>query len=151
MHFYKLIKELTQNKETLLFVDMDGVIANYGLGKPLDFANKRPLHTNINTLSKLNKLKNIELHILSVCKLNSQIKDKNDWLDKYAAFFDKDKRIILSKENSPFSSKELKLNYLESLTTNKQIIFIDDDNEILKTVYKNLKNVIVFQDSELVD
>ncbi len=152
MYFYNEIQKLTKGKKTRIYVDMDGVIASYNFGKPLDFKNKRPLTTNIKTLNKLCELENIELFILSVCKLNYQIKEKNDWLDKYAPFFDKDKRIIISKENNPsVESKELKLNYLKSLNLNKQIIFIDDDNEILKFIHSNIENIILFQDSELVD
>lgn len=152
MYFYNEIQKLTKDKETRIYVDMDGVIASYNFGKPLDFKNKRPLTTNIKTLNKLCELENIELFILSVCKSNYQIKEKNDWLDKYAPFFDKDKRIIISKENNPsVESKELKLNYLKSLNLNKQIIFIDDDNEILKFIHSNIENIILFQDSELVD
>ena len=152
MYFYNEIQKLTKDKETRIYVDMDGVIASYNFGKPLDFKNKRPLTTNIKTLNKLCELENIELFILSVCKLNYQIKEKNDWLDKYAPFFDKDKRIIISKENNPsVESKELKLNYLKSLNLNKQIIFIDDDNEILKFIHSNIENIILFQDSELID
>lgn len=152
MYFYNEIQKLTKGKKTRIYVDMDGVIASYNFGKPLDFKNKRPLTTNIKTLNKLCELENIELFILSVCKLNYQIKEKNDWLDKYAPFFDKDKRIIISKENNPsVESKELKLNYLKSLNLNKQIIFIDDDNEILKFIHSNIENIILFQDSELID
>ena len=107
---------MSKTKKTLVYVDMDGVISSYDFGKPLDFKNKRPLSTNIKTLSKLVELKNIELHILSVCIFDSQIIDKSDWLDKYAPFFEKDKRTIISKESNPHcSSKKLKLNYLNSL------------------------------------
>ena len=52
MHFYELIKKLTEDKKTIIYVDMDGVIASYDFGKPLDFKNKRPLTTNIKTFSK---------------------------------------------------------------------------------------------------
>ncbi|MBO5375648.1 MAG: hypothetical protein J6A52_02225, partial [Bacilli bacterium] len=76
MHFYKLIKKLTEDKKAIIYVDMDGVIASYYLGKPLDFKNKRPLTTNINTLKKINTLTNIELHILSICRKDYQIKEK---------------------------------------------------------------------------
>ena len=152
MHFYNLIKRLTKDKKAIIYVDMDGVIASYNVDKPGNFALKRPLTTNIQTLSKLCKLKNIELHILSVCRFNNEIDDKNGWLDKYASFFEKDKRHIISKEKYPnYASKELKLNYLKSLKTDKQIILIDDDNEILNTIYKELKNIILYQDSELID
>ena len=151
MHFYELIQKQTKNKKTRIYVDMDGVIASYDIGKPYDFENKRPLTTNIKTLSKINNLENTELFILSICKKDSQIK-KNNWLDKYAPFFQKDNRIIISKENNPnLSSKELKLNYLKSLKTDNQIILIDDDNEIIKTIKDNAKNIILYQDSELTD
>ena len=152
MHFYELIQKQTKNKKTRIYVDMDGVIASYDIGKPYDFENKRPLTTNIKTLSKINNLENTELFILSICKKDSQIKEKNNWLDKYAPFFQKDNRIIISKESNPnLSSKELKLNYLKSLKTDNQIILIDDDNEIIKTIKDNAKNIISYQDSELTD
>lgn len=152
MHFYELIQKQTKNKKTRIYVDMDGVIASYDIGKPYDFENKRPLTTNIKNLSKINNLENTELFILSICKKDSQIKEKNNWLDKYAPFFQKDNRIIISKESNPnLSSKELKLNYLKSLKTDNQIILIDDDNEIIKTIKDNAKNIILYQDSELTD
>lgn len=76
MHFYELIQKQTKNKKTRIYVDMDGVIASYDIGKPYDFENKRPLTTNIKTLSKINNLENTELFILSICKKDSQIKEK---------------------------------------------------------------------------
>lgn len=152
MHFYELIKNLSNNKELILFVDMDGVIASYEIAKAFDFDKKRPLKTRIQIFKDLNKLNNVELHILSVCHLDSQIKEKNDWLDKEAPFFEKDKRTIISKESHPGKeTKNLKLEYLKTVKTNKQIIFIDDDNELLKHIHKYLPEIILYQDSELVD
>ena len=119
MHFYELIKKLTEDKKTIIYVDMDGVIASYDFGKPLDF---------------------------------NEVNEKNEWLNKYAPFFEKDKRTIIPKESYPhYSSKELKLNYLKSLKNDEQIIFIDDDNEVLRTVRNGLKNIMLYQDSELID
>ncbi len=152
MYFYNLIENMSKEEKTIIYVDMDGVIASYDFGKPLDFVNKRPLITNINTLEKVSHLKNVEFYILSVCRKKKEIKDKNDWLDKYANFFDKDKRVIIDKEsNIGFTTKELKLNYLKKLDYNDKIIFIDDDNEVLRFVRDNLKDIILFQDSELID
>lgn len=152
MHFYNLIKELSTEKELIIFVDMDGVIASYDVGRPLDFLNKRPLTENIKKLEKVSKLPNVELHILSICKKNFQIEEKNTWLDKYAPFFNKENRIIISKEEiKNISSPEIKSNYLKSVKTNKQIVFVDDDNAILKNAINNVANIIVFQDSELID
>lgn len=152
MHFYNLIKNLSSEKELVIFVDMDGVISSYDVGKPLDFLNKRPLKENINKLEKINELPNVELYILSICRKNFQIEEKNIWLDKYAPFFKRENRIIISKqETDNTSSPEIKANYLKNVKTNKQIVFIDDDNAILKNVIKNIDNIIVFQDSELID
>ena len=98
MHFYELIKEITNEKNADLYVDMDGVIAAYEFGKPLDFRNKRPLKSSIEKLEKVSKLSNITIHILSVCRKDFQIDDKNIWLDNNAPFFKKENRHILSKE-----------------------------------------------------
>ncbi len=151
MNFYNEIKKYGDQKIDL-YVDMDGVIADYGFGKPLDFKNKRPLLTNIKVLEKIATLKNVEIFILSICKKDYQKKEKDDWLNKYAPFIHKENRIIISKEsNEGFASKELKTNYLKEIKTDSLIIFIDDDNELLKFVRDNVNNIILYQDSILVD
>lgn len=151
MYFYNLIKEYTEQLN--IFVDMDGVITDYNFNKPLDFKNKRPIKTNIETLKKISELENVTLYILSICNKNSQIKDKNEWLDKYAPYFKNTNRIIIPKEeNKEKSSKELKCEYLKKhLKQDKKNIVIDDDNEILKYLSENLKDVILFQDSSIID
>lgn len=151
MYFYNLIKNL--DKELFIFVDMDGVITDYDFGNILDFKNKRPLKTNIKTLKKISELEKVNLYILSICKKDEEIQDKNEWLDKYAPYFKKENRIIISKESeTKLSSKELKYKYLkEYLDKNKEIIVIDDDNEILKFLQEKLHNIILFQDSSLID
>jgi hypothetical protein len=47
-----------------MFVDMDGVIASYDFGRPLEFDKKRPLLTNIKTLEEVSKIPGVKLHIL---------------------------------------------------------------------------------------
>lgn len=152
MHFYNVIKKILEKGDILLYVDMDGVIASYDAGKPLDYENKRPLMDNIKKIKKVGELPNVELFILSICKNKNQMKEKNNWLDKYADFFNNENRIIILKEENPnLESAELKTNYLKNLKTDKQIVLLDDDNRILKFVLKNAKDVIVLQDSELID
>ena len=153
MYFYNLIKEMAAKKELMIFFDMDGVIAAYSIGKnPFDFLNKRPLNQNIATIQEITDLENVEVHVLSVCRENSQIEDKNIWLDKNAPFFKKENRNIISRESKDWiTSKEIKLDFLKNVKTEKQIILIDDDNGVLKHIKDNLENVIVMQDSELID
>ena len=154
MYFVDKIKKEYKNEKLTIFVDMDGVITDYNYGKKLDFKNKRPIITNINVLKKLSSLDNIELYILSICIKNYQIDEKNNWLDKYAPFFKKENRIIISKEsNTNHSSKELKYNFLNNFinNTNDKVILIDDDNEIIKYVSDNIENIIVYQDSSIID
>lgn len=152
MHFYNIIKELSNKTEVMLFFDMDGIISSYDAGKKLDFANKRPLTENINKIKKISTLDNVTLYILSICKKNFQIEEKNNWLDKNAPFFDKSNRIIISKEQHPnIDSPTLKSDFLKNLNTNSQIVLVDDDNAVIKKVLDVTDNVIVFQDSELID
>ncbi len=151
MHFYNLIKELASEK-IILFVDMDGVIASYDFGKPLDFKNKRPLYNNIEVLKKVSTIDNVELHILSVCRKNYQIEEKNEWLDIYAPFFKKENRHILSKETIiGLQSSNMKANFLKDYVSNKKIILLDDDIRVLRAVADTAPNITLFQDSELID
>lgn len=155
MYFKNKLKELYKDEEINLFVDMDGVIADYDFGNKLDFKEKRALKSNIKILTDLSKEKNINLYILSICKNDKQIKEKNDWLDKYAPIFAKDLRYIISKEtHKNTSSKELKFitikNIIEELKL-KNIVLIDDDNGILKYLKESNLNIKLFQDSSLID
>ena len=152
MYFKELIINLLKEKNIDLFVDMDGVIAAYDFGRPYDFDKKRPLITNIKKLKEISQLEGITLHILSICREDSQMKEKNDWLDINAPFFHKDNRHILSKETiQNTSSANMKLNFLREYKSNNQLVLLDDDNQVLKTVGNNLESVKVFQDSELID
>lgn len=152
MNFKNKIIELLKENNIDLFVDMDGVIALYDIGKPYNFDKKRPLLSNIKLLEEISHLDGITMHILSICKNDEQINEKNNWLDIHAPFFDKDKRFILSKETIvDTSSPNMKLNFLSEFKTNNIKALIDDDNQVLKTIKNNAKEVVLFQDSELID
>ena len=152
MHFFELIKKLAEEKDIMLFVDMDGVIAAYDVGNPYDFLHKRPLRQNIENIRKVGELKNVELYILSICRQPGQIEEKNIWLDINAPFFKKENRNIISREIEGWrASKDIKVEFLQKIKTNKQVVLLDDDNAVLKEVMRNVENIIVMQDSELVD
>lgn len=143
------IKEFSLKRKVNLFVDMDGVIAEYDFGKPLDFVNKRPLLSNIKVLEEISKISNLDMHILSICKKDSQVNDKNDWLDKYAPFFKKENRNIISKETyCGKTSSALKVDFLNNQAGFKILIY--DDNEVLKEVHKKVEDIILYQDPSLV-
>ena len=150
--YLKEYLEKFKDKKIKLYVDMDGVIADYDVGSPLRYDNKRPLTTSINKLKEVSNLNNIELYILSITRYDGGIKEKNDWLDINAPFFKYENRIIISKENQDKNSSELKADYLNSIDKdNEIIILIDDDPRILKKVEKDCKDVYLLKDTALVD
>ena len=152
MHFYNMIKTLSQQQPVVLFVDMDGVIAVYDFGKKYDFDQKRPMYHHLDVLEKMSHLEQVELYILSISPKEEQIEEKQRWLDQYASFFPKDHRIILASTNYPeLSSKEIKAEFLKQFQAPDKVAFIDDDNAVLKYIHHLLPYVLLYQDSELVD
>lgn len=142
------------NKKIKLYVDMDGVIADYIVGEPYNFDKKRPLFSSIEKLKEIAHMDNIELYILSVSKMNEGIEQKEGWLDKYAPFFKKENRVIIPREKYDFkrTSSELKNEYISTLERDDStIIVIDDDPIILKEIKNSNEDVIVLKDTALVD
>ena len=142
-----------KDKKIKLFVDMDGVIADYDVGIAEHYDKKRPLYTSIKKLEEISKLPNIELHILSITRMTIGRDEKNIWLDNYAPFFKKENRNIISREENNFTkSNELKLSFFKKLDfTNKKIILIDDDPLILKTIRNEIEDIVLLKDTVLVD
>lgn len=136
-----------------IFVDMDGVIADYDVGKASEYDKKRPLTSSISKLEVISKLDNIELFILSVTRKDEGIEQKNYWLNKFAPFFKKENRNIISKEsNDGRPAKELKANYIKKVNRdNSIIIVIDDDPEVIKEIQKENPDVVLLKDTVLVD
>ena len=152
MHFYNMIENLSKIQPITLFVDMDGVIASYDFGKKYDFDKKRPLFHHIEVLEKISHLEHVELYILSISPKEEHIKEKQYWLDQYASFFKDENRIILDRTKCPgLSSKEMKGEFLKQFQTENQIVVIDDDNAVLKYLHHILPDILLYQDSELVD
>lgn len=150
------LKEYLENykdKKIKLFVDMDGVIADYIFDSAKDYDKKRPLYDNIKKLKIISKMPNIELYILSATRKTEGFAQKQGWLDKYAPFFKHDNRIILSREaNNMEQSAILKAKYLENYKRDDSIIIvIDDDPKNLKAIHELNSDVILLKDSVLVD
>ena len=151
--YLKNYLETYKDKNIKLFVDMDGVIADYIFGIPKDYDKKRPLYGSIEKLKTISEMENVELYILSVTRKTEGIEQKNWWLDKYAPFFKKENRVIISREaNNMIESSTLKANYLKNYKRdNNIIIVIDDDPKILKEIRKLNEDIILLKDTALVD
>ena len=150
MNFFKYIEENINNTIDL-YIDMDGVLAEYDIGN-FDYNSIRPINTTIEIVSELIK-KGVNVKILSVCKKNIIIDEKNKWIKRNMPFFDIKNAIYISKEeiNKNISSKELKSNYLKNnINKNNVNIVVDDDNEIIKYLKNNNKDIKLFQVSSLI-
>lgn len=151
--FLKEYLKRLENKKIKIFVDMDGVIVDYDFGMPCAYDIKRPLYSSIKKLEEISKMNNVELFIFSATRMNEGINQKNIWLDKYAPFFKKQNRIIISREENDFiSSANLKANYLEKYQRDNSIlIVIDDDPRNLKEINKLNEDIILLKDTALID
>ena len=151
--FFKEYLEQFKNQKIKLFVDMDGVIADYIFDSAKDYDKKRPLFDSINKLKAISKLSNVELFIFSATRKTEGIEQKHEWLDTFAPFFKKDNRIILSREaNDMMESASLKANFLKDYKRDGSlIIVIDDDPKNLKEIRKLNEDVVLLKDTVLVD
>ena len=140
-------------KKVKIFVDMDGVIADYDVGIAYSYDKKRPLYSSIDKLEKISKEDNIELFILSVTRMNVGYDEKQNWLDRYAPFFKKENRVIISREKHGFEeTATLKANYIKNLERDGSVIVvIDDDPRIIKEIRELNEDVVLLKDTALVD
>ena len=152
MYLEEYLKQY-KKKKIKLFVDMDGVIADYVFDCARDYDKKRPLHDSIKKLDKISKMSNVELFILSATRMSDGIAQKQWWLDTYAPFFKKENRIILSREdNDMIASSTLKADFLKDYERDESIlIVIDDDPKNLSEIKRFNEDVILLKDTVLVD
>ena len=153
MFYLREYLEQFGNKKIKLFVDMDGVIADYIFESAKDYDKKRPLYDNIDKLEIVSKMPNVELFIFSATRYTEGFEQKHWWLDTYAPFFKKENRIIISREeNNMKDSSLLKAEYLANYKRDDSIlIVIDDDPKNLKDIRKLNEDIILLKDTVLVD
>lgn len=152
MFFRDYLKQY-ENSKIKIFIDMDGVIADYIFGIAKDFDKKRPLRDSIKKLEQVAKMENVELYILSITRQTEGIKQKNFWLDNHAPFFKKENRIIISREaNNMEKSSILKAEYLKGLKRDESIIIVIDDNpQNLREIKRLNEDIILLKDTVLED
>ena len=151
--YLKELLEKYNDKKIKLYVDMDGVIADYIVGEAEKFDQKRPLYSSISKLEEISKMKNVELFVLSISRMDEGVEQKQGWLDKYAPFFKKENRVIIPRESNEFkSSSELKSQFMKDIQRdNSVIVLIDDDPRILFAVKDICPDVVLLKDTVLVD
>lgn len=152
MYLKEYLKQFN-DKKIKLFVDMDGVVADYDVGSPKDYDKKRPLYDSIDKLEEISKMPNVELYIFSATRYSSGFEQKNWWLDTYAPFFKKENRIIISREdNNMTASSILKAEYLKNFKRDDSVlILIDDDPRNLKEIRNSNEDIVLLKDTVLVD
>lgn len=151
MYITDYIKQF-KNKRIKIYVDMDGVIADYDVGKASEYDKKRPLLTNIEALREVSKNKNVEMFILSITRMTIGREEKNRWLDKYVEFIKVENRFIISREEHNFMpSKTLKKKFIKNIKRDESIIIvIDDDPAIIDEIRKSSEDVYLLKDTSLV-
>ena len=152
MYLEQVLKEYDGNS-IKLFVDMDGVIADFDFGNYIPFDQKRPLFDSIRKLEIISHMPNVELYIFSATSKPKGVEQKNWWLDKYAPFFKQENRIIIFKDSSNKESTSIvKAKYLQNFERDNSIIMlIDDDPKNLYEIYKLNNDIIPLKDTVLVD
>lgn len=147
----KKIKEDCSNK-IAIFVDMDGVIADYRFGEgenieknvPGTYLNKRAINTSINILKEVNNVFDFDMYILSSCKHDEQAVEKSKWLEKNMPFIDKKHQLFVIS-NTFEDRKLLKINKIKEVINNKydKVIMIDDTHDILLLAIKELEDKVI--------
>ena len=164
MYLLEEIKKIINNnsKKISIFVDMDGVVADYRFGEGENiknnkqglYLNKRPIYTTINNLKKINEEIDCEMFILSSCLYREQAEEKRLWLDKYMPFIRSENKIFVLSQNFE-SRKKIKIDKIkEKLDSNEceLAILIDDTHDILFLALSELREkVIPFHVITLID
>lgn len=148
---YKQTLSLLKSKQNIdVYVDMDGVLAEYVYGegeKILNgettvYLNKRPIKT-IAKLIKKYYTKN-SFYIVTSCKTFEQFETKKQWIKKHLPFFNLENVYCVFSEN--FSDRiGDKVKYIGDLvkSRNNYSILIEDTHEILKRCWENNKESIL--------
>lgn len=164
MYLLEEIKKIINNNSKIIsiFVDIDGVVADYRFGEGENiknnkqglYLNKRPIYTTINNLKKINEEIDCEMFILSSCLYKEQAEEKGLWLDKYMPFIKSENKIFVLSQNFE-SRKKIKIDKIkEKLDSNEceLAILIDDTHEILFLALSELREkVIPFHVITLID
>lgn len=142
-----------KNKNIEIYLDMDGTIVELLFDKKDSYTqkgvylNKKPIIPVIDRIEEIkNRFPLIKFKILSCSKTNQMRDEKNEWLNIYMPFIDKNDRIIFSEESGDYTRENrnlVKAEYIEkNITKDKIIVLIDDSIDVLREVQMIKENVI---------
>ena len=158
--FFKNYLEKFNDKKINIYIDMDGVVADYDAinfkeNKDKDnvYLNKRPVMSSINVLKEISIMENVTLNILSCTKRNNQKEGKFIWLSKYMNFIKKENINLISREEKDYlKSALIKKEFLESHYNKDEInIIIDDSHDVLKEIEHSGLGIIPLHISSILD
>lgn len=154
MYFIDELKKIKKENSNniAMFIDMDGVVADYRFGEgeniennvPGTYQNKRPISTAINILKEVNNAFDFDMYILSSCRHDEQAIEKSKWLEKNMPFIDK-KHQLFVVSNTFEDRKMLKINKIKEIMENNynKVIMIDDTHDILFLAIKELGDRVI--------
>ena len=158
-HFKDYLKQF-KDKKIIIYIDMDGVVADYDIlyfsedeYREDIYLNKRPVKTVINILKEVNDLDNVTLKILSCAKKENQIQGKLTWLSKNMNFIKKENINIISRESKEYMrSFQIKGLFLKEKHSNDCVeIVIDDSHDVIKEIVKLDLGIIPLHISSIID
>ena len=159
MYFEKYLEKFN-GKKIDIYIDMDGVIADYdalGFLKTKDkddvYLNKRPIFTVIDILKEISNNENIKLNILSCTTRVNQKDGKYKWLNKYLNFIAEENiNIIAREEKNYLKAAIVKKEFLkENIDINKVNIMIDDSHEVINEIIKLDLGIIPLHITSILD
>lgn len=154
MYFINELKKIKKENSSniAMFIDMDGVVADYRFGEgeniennvPGTYQNKRPISTAINIIKEVNNTFDFDMYILSSCRHDEQAIEKSNWLEKNMPFIDK-KHQLFVVSNTFEDRKLLKINKIKEIMENNynKVIMIDDTHDILFLAKKELGDKVI--------
>lgn len=154
MFFENEIKKISErtNGRIAIFVDMDGVVADYRFGEGQNivdnvegtYLKKRAIKTTIKTLKKVNDMFDYDMFILSSCRFDSQVEEKRVWLEKHMPFIKPENQLFVLSDTFE-DRKMLKINKIKQVLNRGYIkaIMVDDTHDILFLAINELKDKVV--------
>ena len=157
MSYFRNYLEQFKDKKINIFIDMDGVVADFDALNFDDsddvYLYKRPVNSSISALRDVSSMDNVTLNILSCTKRDCQKEGKIIWLSKYMDFIKKENINLISREEKDYmkacliKSEFLKNNYKKGEVN----IQIDDSHDVIREVQKLELGIIPLHISSIID